>query len=329
MDLTTLEGAVRKYFAHGIAQSTSKAYKSAQKRYSSFCTSFNLPLLLLFEHHLCLFISYLASQGIKCTTLKVYLSGLRHLQISANLPDPFLPAAWPQLDYVLKGIRRCQVSSRPAVTHKRLPITASILRKLRAVWSKPPVTTHAKMLWAACLLGFFGFLRSGEFTVPTESGFDPTCHLGVADITVDDYHHPFLVQVTIKQSKTDPFRKGVQVYIGRTGDDLYPVAAMLSYLTCRGNGDGPLFKFSNQQPLTRAKLVSQLRTALAAAGLNFSSYSGHSFRIGAATTAAAQGLEDSLIQTLGRWQSTAYLRYIHLPRHELAQVSARLSRPPT
>ena len=33
-------------------------------------------------------------------------------------------------------------------------------------------------------------------------------------------------------------------------------------------------------------------------------YAGHSFCIEAATAAAAAGLEDSLIQTLGRWQST-------------------------
>ena len=37
---------------------------------------------------------------------------------------------------------------------------------------------------------------------------------------------PTLVQVRIKASKTDPFRKGVVVYLGRTDNDLCPVGAV-------------------------------------------------------------------------------------------------------
>ena len=53
--------------------------------------------------------------------------------------------------------------------------------------------------------------------------------------------------------------------------------------------------------------------ALKQSSINLVHYSGHGFRISTATTAAACGLEDSLIQTLGRWESTAYLRYITQP----------------
>ena len=58
-------------------------------------------------------------------------------------------------------------------------------------------------------------------------------------------------------------------------------------------------------------------SVLAAANIDMSQYCGHSFRIGAATTAARAGVEDSLIKTMGRWESVAYLRYtqkISLPQ---------------
>ena len=58
--------------------------------------------------------------------------------------------------------------------------------------------------------------------------------------------------------------------------------------------------------LTRQRFVVAVRKALERAGLKQAKYCGHSFRIGAATTAAAEGMEDSLIKTLGRWRSLAY-----------------------
>ena len=44
------------------------------------------------------------------------------------------------------------------------------------------------MLWAACCLGFFGFLRAGEFTV--NSGFNPATHMVVSDLQVDSLVDP-------------------------------------------------------------------------------------------------------------------------------------------
>ena len=135
------------------------------------------------------------------------------------------------------------------------------------------------------------------------------------------------MRVRIKQSKTDPFRKGVDLFLGRTGSDICPVAALLSYLACRGPRPGPLFIFADGRLLTRRRFVELVRAALASAGVDQRHYSGHSFRIGAATTAAAKGIEDSVIKTLGRWESVAYLQYVRIPRSQLTRYSSVLVSP--
>ena len=54
-----------------------------------------------------------------------------------------------------------------------------------------------------------------------------------------------------------------------------------------GQSGGPLFQHSDGRPLTKAAFVDQVRKTLALAGVDERNYAGHSFRIGAATTAAA------------------------------------------
>ena len=56
------------------------------------------------------------------------------------------------------------------------------------------------------------------------------------DVAVDDQEHPTIVQVSLKSSQTDPFRRGV--HIGSTQDDLCPVATLLAYFAVRGGGGG-------------------------------------------------------------------------------------------
>ena len=132
--------------------------------------------------------------------------------------------------------------------------------------------------------------------------------------------------VRIKASKTDPFRKGVNLYLGKTGALVCPVDAILSYLCLRGTGYGPLVQFSDGCLLTRQRFVEALRAGLEEANVLQDQYRGHSLRIGAAITAAARGMEDSTIKTLGRWESVAYLQYFKIPRQQLAGYSRLLDK---
>lgn len=127
---------------------------------------------------------------------------------------------------------------------------------------------------------FFGFLRAGEVVILSSKGFDPTTHLAYGDVQVDSVVTPWYLEVTIKASKTEPFRKGVSVFLGMTSGDLCMVASILDYMVWRGQTPGPFFLYANGICLTRDWFVTAMRAALNQAGTESSLYAGHSFHIG-------------------------------------------------
>ena len=168
---------------------------------------------------------------------------------------------------------------------------------------------------------FFGFFRAGEITVPSASMFDPAVHLTWGDVAISaDYR---MVRVFLKRSKTDQFGRGTEVFFGATDNDLCPVQALRLYVRARRTSPGAFFRSADGTPLTKARFVGQIRSVLSRAGVPLSGYSGHSFRIGAATAASQAGIPDSVIQMLGRWSSAAFLQ---TPREQLAQYTGPLAR---
>jgi len=272
------------------------------------------------ESVLMYFVAFLYKEGLSAGTVKSYLAAARHAQISLGLGDPNV-AGMPQLEFVIKGLKKKVAAGQ---RQARLPITPDILRALRKVWEADADRAGATMLWAAACMCFFGFLRSGEIVVPKDNEYDETVHLSYGDVKVDSTVNPSYLEVRIKASKTDPFRKGVTVYLGRTNGDLCPVSAILAYMVQRGPEKGPFFWFTKSRFLTRERLVAAMRAALQQTGIDARKYAGHSFRIGAATTAAQCGLPDSLIKTLGRWESAAYTVYIRTPKEKLCSVAGSL-----
>ena len=300
--------------------STQKVYGSGSRRYNNFCDLYSVSYPYpVSENILVRFASYLYTDGMKAGTIKSYLAAVRHAQISLGLGDPRM-CEMPRLEYIIRGIKRCTRQQ----TRTRLPITPALMKNLRNFWRANRNDRDYAMLWAAACMCFFGFMRAGELVVPSDIGFDPSYHLAFGDVLVDSRTAPSYLVVKLKVSKTDPFRQGVHIYLGRTDGELCPVGAILSYMVKRGTEDGSLFSFGDGRLLTRDRFVAAVREALVASGVNPSHYAGHSFRIGAATTAAGCGLQDSLIKTLGRWESSAYTLYIRTPRETLCAVSRSL-----
>ena len=116
----------------------------------------------------------------------------------------------PRLQYVLRGIKSDEAKA-PAPPKQRLPVMPALLMRMYSVLQNDSQEFNNIMIWAALLVCFFGFMRcSGEITILSQTAYDPTAHLNFTDVSVDDPDHPTIVQLSIKQSKTDPFRQGVK-----------------------------------------------------------------------------------------------------------------------
>ena len=100
--------------------------------------------------------------------------------------------------------------------------------------------------------------------------------------------------------------------------------AILKYIKAPGDQEVPFLDVSHNL-ITKQHFISRIRDILTAIGLPQHQFAGHSFRIHAAMTAAAAGIEDSTIQILGHWHSAAYLQYIRTPKERLAAISTTLA----
>jgi hypothetical protein len=85
---------------------------------------------------------------------------------------------------------------------------------------------------------------------------------------------------------------------------------MERYLRGRGTQPGPLFVTKEGKEVRKTSFAKTLHKGCKLLNLDTSKIKSHSFRIGAATWAMQSGCSDSQIRAMGRWKSSAFLKYI-------------------
>ena len=243
------------------------------------------------------------------------MAGIRFAHTENNLPDPFLAA--PLLHLLPHGIK-CTLG---LTSRQRLPIALTLLWQIKEELSRAPdyLPTDKLMLWLAFTLAFYGFLWSSEFTSPSASQFNPPVHLCTTDVS---FTSTGCLTLHLKASKTDPYRQGCSLLIA----PVCAVRALRKNLAVRlTSGTSPLHVFQSGSYLTGAKVTTILRTLLQRPGIPSELYASHSFRIGAATSAAEAGFPPWLIQTLGRWSSNCFTLYMRTSPSVLQKVPGLLA----
>ena len=315
------------YLWHGLASSTQKSYSTSQKSYNDFVRL--RPNLLespgqylpATSFAILEWIASLGDRALQPKTIKSYRASLRSLHVDAGLP--FENCESPTVQRLIRGIKRFyeEQSRQP-----KLPITLSILQQLVGLSGDCSIISNA-IIDAAEKVAWAGFLRCEEFTIGDKDKFDPAVHLTRACVDfLPSFANPTHVRLTLPASKTDPFRKGVTILIAAVpGQPTCAVAALKQLFTIYPlSPSAPLFADANGNPLTCSHFISTLKSRLATLGFDSSLYSGHSFRRGAATSAASAGYSDYELQLLGQWRSDAYKLYIDIPRDRVLHLSARL-----
>jgi hypothetical protein len=207
------------------------------------------------------------------------------------------------------------------------PITLEVLWRLIAV-SQPNTSLASANLDAAIKLAFSGFMRAGEFTVKGNKfeAFNRSEHLTQgSNQFFPSRDNPSHISVTFPTSKTDPFCKGVTIFISTVNAPTCAVKALQAlFVHDPRPPDAPLFCNEDGSLLHHSAFGEGLQSLLMTAGFDAIRFSGHSFRCGAASSAAAAGFTKFEIQQLGRWRSNAYKLYIDVSHPHLLNLSARL-----
>ena len=268
------------------------------RRFCSFCERFGISTPFpVTEQLLCSFVPYLADKRALTSDCKIVAAAVRNAQLSLGLPDPRETSAFPILKRVQAGVSRLRLDS----ARVRLPITAELLSRIR-VALRTSSDPERPLFWVICCTAFFGFFRLGELLLSSMSEFNDSLHLGWGDVAFDHPCRPTMARIHLKRSKTDQSGRGCHIIVGRTGTELCPISAIVSYVSTRGERPRPFFTDSVSVPMTKARFILRLRAVLTGIGVSQDRCAGHSFRIGAATAAASAGVEDSTIQTMGRVQ---------------------------
>ena len=237
--------------------------------------------------------AHLASLDLSHLTVRLYLSAIRHMQIVSGMSDPAL-ASCARLNYVLRGLRRVGGNGR---RRARLPITPDILMKIYQQWSHVAQTYDHIMLWAAFCLGFFGFMRSGVFTCPSWRDFTVEM-LSPQDVSVDSHISPSYVNIVIRRSKNDPFAVGAELHRGFLFVQFQHCCATLPF------------------DLLNMALFSSSRMALHCQDQGWLNLCARHYQMWewacqvtmgtvSRLVLARIGVNDSLVQTLGRWNLCA------------------------
>ncbi len=290
--------ALEELQAASLAASTRKQYQRSWEKFQKFATLVGVPVTLPLSIPITMwFIAYLHGSGMSGSSVVTTMSAISYFHKMGFHTDPTKNFFISKLLVGAKNLH--------AAHDVRLPITAAILESLlRASFQVIPSQFCRMAVCAVMVLAFKGFFRIGELLPRLQN----------AGSSVVQFADVLLIQdratVTVRKFKHSSSKGPQVVHVCLAPANF--AAVLHQYFKARGNSSGPFFISSNGSLLLRAQFDKYLKSLLMFCGFSTSAFKGHSFRIGAATAAAARGESDAQIRAAGRWSSDAFRKYIRI-----------------
>jgi integrase len=286
--LSQLAEQAREFASQAKAANTIKAYRSDWGHFQAWSAENGLQALPATPQAVALYLADLAS-SMKVSSLRRRLASISQAHSAAGNDSPTSAAA---VRAVLAGIAR----EKGSAASRKSPLDVPSLAK--ALDASPSGLMGARDR-ALLLLGFAGAFRRSEIVA-----------LEVSDL---EFKREGLV-VTLRRSKTDAEGQGVRVGIPYgSHHETCPVRAVQEWLEVAGVKSGPLFRSINRHgtvadaSLTAASVALIVKRAATRAGLDASTFSGHSLRAGFATAAARAEVPEWRIAKQTRHRSRVVL----------------------
>ena len=276
------------------------------------------------------FIGYMfAETSLKAASVANLLSALRTLHFTKGV---FVPMLRPEIVTCLLKGRGNQDKIMSLKKNQRLPVTVDILLLLGAVLDLSDMDLKYKsMVWSVALLAFFGSFRIGELLSKTARTIDKSYDLLKRDVvmttkTVGGKKRELLL-VSLKAPKEAKVGDGpVVVEVFSAGGDICPVQAYKKYTELVGvkRMDSAAFRLPwSGEAYKHGRFNTDLKKLLGP-HIHYGTVSGHSFRAGLSSLMASSGFKEEEVQMIGRWSSSALLRYVKKGRLVRCRYSDRI-----
>ena len=301
------------------AEGTKRNHRSNLKQFIIFCVKFGKPVCPTNRETLMAF-ARLESATIGYLSIKNIFSSIKflHKAMNANYPDD----DW-QVESTLKAIKR----ELSGAAFQTLPITPEILLQMYSFIDTS--TPRGLAEWSCFLTTFYCLLRKASAAPVSLQAFNPVSGLSRRKVSFPANRN--ICMILQNHSKTNQFgnREMITPMVANPVKALCPVYHMKELFTRFDlNGSFPAFSYIENgkvKCVTYEGFTKTLRRLLDAAGINSSSYSGHSFRRGGASFLYSLGADPLLIQATGDWQSDSYARYVFLSLDQRLEAQHKMA----